>query len=1253
MKKLFTGILLFSATFTGFAQNDAVMAAPLGTVISPTTGCALTATETVTIRIFNAGPGTINAPFDVSYNITGPIASSATETVLVGSILSNSTFTYSFTATADLSAIGVYSMDANVTVLADPNATNDTYVGYSITNNASSNGGTATGGGNICSGSNSGNVTLVGSVGTVLNWEYSTDMGLTWVNISNTTTSQSYNNLTVETWYRANVQNASCPVATSTIAQMIIDPVSVGGTTSGGTTPACTGANSGTITLSGKVGNVLNWEFSTDGGVTWTNIANTTTSNSYLNLTTTTRFRARVQSGTCPPVYSNQRIIVVSPNSVGGTVNSDATVCSGTNSGTLTLTGHTGTVQSWQYSTDGGATWIWITNTTTTQNYTNLTTTTMYRARVISSPCSVTTSVPATITVTPNSVGGVISSDKTVCELANEDTLVLSGFVGSIIDWENSTDGGLTWSSTGISNDSLIFLNLLTTTNYRVIVQAGACASSNSTIATVTVDNASVGGNLSSDNTVCASLNSGTITLSGQNGTPSNWEFSDDLGATWNTIANTTASQNYNNLTTTTWYRTNVQNGTCPAEFSDTVTITVDPVSVGGTVNSNAVLCAGNNTGVLNLVGETGSVTNWESSTDGGFTWISIANVTTSQAYNNIATNTQFRAIVKSGLCSSTQSGIATLTVDQPSVGGTIFGSTTVCEGVNSGTLTSLGSNGTIQDWESSTDGGLTWNPIGNSSSVENFNNLLLTTDYRVILANGVCPNDTSSLGTVTVDATTVPGSVTADAIVCQNSNSGLLNLAGHTGTILNWEMSNDGGSTWLVLSNSTAIQNYFNLNSSTSYRATVKNGVCPSLASSPANITVNPMTIAGAVNSSTTVCEGLNFGTLSLTGHNGIILSWEFSDDNGTSWNTIANTTTNQNYTNLTDTTWYRAIVQSGICPQDTSSIAFINLYPSPNADFIATTTCSNEAANFVNTTTSTSGFVTLNSWDFGDGNTSTTTNPSHVYSAPGIYSTVLFVMNNFGCTDTAAYSTTVFPSPTAAIFANGPTSFCEGDSVELSSILDVNYSYSWNHGEIANTVFVDSSYNYVLTVTDITNLCTSQDSITIVVFDLPLADAGLDTTVALGFTTVLTGSGGIFYSWTPAADLDNANAQFPIATPTGTTTYVVMVTDINNCTAMDSVVISLTGEEILNVRNIITPNGDGFNDVWHIENILNFPNNNVSVFNRYGQKVYESSGYVNDWGGTYNGDLLPDGSYYYVVELTDSGKVFKGAINIVKSDK
>lgn len=1252
MKKWFTGLFLLVSLTYSHAQDDAILASPLGTIISPVTGCALTATETVTVRIFNSGPGTINAPFDVDFNITGPILSSGSETVMVGSILPFSTFEYTFTATADLSASGTYTMDATVTVVGDPNNTNNSYTGYNITNNDPSDGGTATGGMNVCLGTNSGNITLVGNVGNVVNWEYSTDLGFTWISISNTTTTQSYNNLTVQTWYRANVQNATCAIATSTIAVMLIDPVSVGGTTGGGTTPTCSGINGGTITLVGKVGNVLNWEFSTDGGVSWTPIANVATFNVYSNLLVTTRFRAVVQSGTCAPAYSTQRIITVNPTSVGGTVTSDATVCSGANGGTLTLAGHVGTVQNWQYSTDGGLFWTNIVNTTTSQTYLNLNTTTMYRAQVKSGTCATVNSVAATITVDPSSVGGTVSSNMTVCDGINDDTLALSGFTGTILDWESSIDGGTIWLPLGNTNDSLFFTNLAQQTMFHAIVQAGTCATATSTAVTVSIDVASVGGVLASDNTECASGNAGNISLASQTGTPINWEYSTDGGLLWTPIANTALSQSYTNLITTTLYRANVQNGTCASIYSDTVTITVDPITVGGTVSSSAVLCAGNNTGILTLAGETGGVSNWEFSTDGGFTWINIANPTTSQAYNNIAVNTQYRATVQSGICPSAQSTIVTLTVDQPAVGGTTFGSTTVCEGANAGTLTLIGSSGTILDWEFSTDGGVIWTPIGNTGNTENYLNLITTTDYRSILTSGVCPNDTSVVGTISVDALTVAGAVTSDAIVCELANAGILSLSGEIGTVLNWEMSNDGGSTWITLANNTNFQNYLNLTATTSYRAKVQNGVCSAIGSAPAMISVHPQTTPGAVNSSTTVCEGLNFGVLSLTGQAGIVLDWEFSEDNGTTWTSLLNTTTNQSYTNLIDTTWYRAIVQNGICPQDTSSIAFINLFPAPTASFLADTTCEGTAMDFVNATTSTSGFVTLNSWDFGDGNTSTNTNPSHTYAAPGIYDAVLFVMNNFGCSDTASQEMWVYDTPTVDVIAASATSFCQGDSVTIGSILNPNYSYLWNVGAVTNSITVDSSYNYILTVTDIINLCTAIDSIEVIVFALPVANAGLDTSVSLGFSTVLTGSGGTSFSWTPITTLDNPFSANPSTTPVATTTYTLTVIDNNNCSASDSVVVTLTGDVLLNVRNIITPNGDNFNDVWYIENILNFPNNTVTVFNRFGQLVYETTAYVNDWGGTFNGDPLPDGSYYYIIELTDSGEVYKGAVNIVRSE-
>src|SRR4030095_3416972 len=123
-----------------------------------------------------------------------------------------------------------------------------------------------------------------------------------------------------------------------------------------------------------------------NAGSTWTTIANTTTSQTYLNLTQTRQYRAVVQSGTCT-ANSSVATITVNALSGGGTVAANATVCSGTNSGTLTLTGQTGSVIRWESSINAGATWTTIANTTTSQSYLNITQTTQYRAVVQNGSC--------------------------------------------------------------------------------------------------------------------------------------------------------------------------------------------------------------------------------------------------------------------------------------------------------------------------------------------------------------------------------------------------------------------------------------------------------------------------------------------------------------------------------------------------------------------------------------------------------------------------------------------------------------------------------------------------------------------------------------------------------------------------------------------------------------------------------------------------------------------------------------------------
>ena len=97
----------------------------------------------------------------------------------------------------------------------------------------------------------------------------------------------------------------------------------------------------------------------------------------------------------------------------------------------------------------------------------------------------------------------------------------------------------------------------------------------------------------------------------------------------------------------------------------DTVAVTVDSPTVGGTAGGSTSVCANNNTGNVNLTGNVGAVTSWEYSTD-GVNWINLANVSAQQEYLNLSQTTQYRAVVQNGSCNVVRSSIATITVNQP-----------------------------------------------------------------------------------------------------------------------------------------------------------------------------------------------------------------------------------------------------------------------------------------------------------------------------------------------------------------------------------------------------------------------------------------------------------------------------------------------------------------------------------------------------------------------------------------------------------
>ena len=182
---------------------------------------------------------------------------------------------------------------------------------------------------------------------------------------------------------------------------------------------------------------------------------------------------------------------------------------------------------------------------------------------------------------------------------------------------------------------------------------------------------------------------------------------------------------------------------------------------------------------------------------------------------------------------------------------------------------------------------------------------------------------------------------------------------------------------------------------------------------------------------------------------------------------------------------------------------------------------------------------------------------------------------------------------------------------------------------------------------------LCSDTDTVTITILPLPATDAGADVTIIVGSSVQLNAAGGIqgsTYEWSPTVGLSDTISASPLATPKVTTTYHVKITNPSGCFATDSITITVLPTVVF--PSGITPNGDGVNDEWQIDGIEAYKNCEVEVYNRWGEKLFSSPGYVDKWNGTYKGKPLPVGTYYYVINLHDEVNTenYTGPITIVR---
>jgi gliding motility-associated-like protein len=162
----------------------------------------------------------------------------------------------------------------------------------------------------------------------------------------------------------------------------------------------------------------------------------------------------------------------------------------------------------------------------------------------------------------------------------------------------------------------------------------------------------------------------------------------------------------------------------------------------------------------------------------------------------------------------------------------------------------------------------------------------------------------------------------------------------------------------------------------------------------------------------------------------------------------------------------------------------------------------------------------------------------------------------------------------------------------------------------------------------------------------------AGSDHTIFIGQSTSITVSGSGTYSWTPPGSLSCDDCQSPTASPLVTTTYIVSLVDSNGCASSDTITVIVLEEYDLFVPNAFSPNGDGHNDILYVRG-TGVEWVTLRVYDRVGEKVWETHDLMQGWDGNYHGAPMNTGIFVYYLEAKMySGETIKkeGDITLVR---
>lgn len=292
----------------------------------------------------------------------------------------------------------------------------------------------------------------------------------------------------------------------------------------------------------------------------------------------------------------------------------------------------------------------------------------------------------------------------------------------------------------------------------------------------------------------------------------------------------------------------------------------------------------------------------------------------------------------------------------------------------------------------------------------------------------------------------------------------------------------------------------------------------------------------------------------------------------------------------------------------------------------------------------------------------TSSNQNHTFIVKRPGSYKLRLIAISEGGCRDTIERQFNA-PIPRTDSLRAALT-ICTGDTVRLNSGAIPDYFYQWSPPQtLSDTAIADplafppATTQYFVTITNAN--CTYEGTVTVTVVDT----AGL--TVSADPTTIYVGQSSQLEAvfpvnvpivWSPPNSLSNPNIYNPVATPTQTTTYTATININNGCTTdRDVTVLVLTpfcDDDYVFLPTGFSPNGDGENDVLRLES--RFAEQVYwAVYNRWGQKVFETNELDGAWDGTFKGEAQPAETYgFYLRAICPGGAelVRKGNVTLLR---